>query len=1122
VPNGEPEEIELRVDSLEARLVQLQAAVGIDEARKAKLVEIYQQIIAELRRAAELDNKRAELMKSLHDAPAQIQALQTELAQPPPDPSADFSADQSLATLEEGLRAAEAAVAVTQEAVTRFEQELTDIAERRRTAPESIAASAAAMEAIRAELLTAPPEGEAAQVTEARRALGRARQIALESEIDRWETGIATYGLRSELLRLRAAKAARDLATGRTKVAIWQEAVTNQRRAEAGLAAAEAERVRREAALSHQVIKDLAERNAKLADERAKLVEKIKAITDQKATVGKLLSDVQASFEYVVERVKRKRLEHAMGLLLRRKRDELPDLRAVQRQAASRAVEIATSDVRMIELEDEQKRLADLEQAVREAVERVRQATPTAAVEPIEAEIRPLLVKRLELLSALLVDNGNYFDKLLELDAEEQELISKVTEYGAFIDERVLWIRSGSFPGPSDFMASLDAIRWNIDPDAWGQAWTAMFSHTRNRPGPVVAFVILTGLLLVFRRRFRSTVSDLGQQALSSSCVSMRLTFHTLLLTVLIAAVWPSVVWFIGWQFGRVPGAPDVARAVSAGLQQASLAFLTMEFYRQVCRANGLAEAHFGWPARSVRLFRRNLAWAMSLVVPLIFLGSTLEWAGQEDWRNSIIRLLFVTRMVVVTVFCVRILRPSTGIFAGTPIAAQTRGFNYLRHFWYPLGIWLPSLLALLALIGFVYTSIRMWEPLRLSMQLALTVILVRALATRWLLISRRRLAFDQLRKRREALAAQRVERVSGGESETEPPTEPELDVAGVSAQTRNLVRMLTFVTMVVGLWLVWVDVLPALGILNNYELWSNSVSVTESIPGPDGQPEVRTVDQNMPVRLGDLALALVVLGVTLAGTKNVPGLLEISVLQRLPLDAGARYAVTTVTRYTLTIVGVVIAFSMIGLGWSKVQWLAAAVTVGLGFGLQEIFANFVSGLIILFERPIRIGDIVTVGEVEGRVTRIRIRATTIMDWDRREMLVPNKEFITGRLLNWTLSDDITREVITVGVAYNSDIEKTRELLLKIAHDSPVVMKDPPPSAIMRRFADSAMEFDLRVFLASRDDWADLTHDVRRDIHREFGKAGIEIAFPQRDIHIRSIQGLPTQAPEDFTGVRRD
>jgi potassium efflux system protein len=178
---------------------------------------------------------------------------------------------------------------------------------------------------------------------------------------------------------------------------------------------------------------------------------------------------------------------------------------------------------------------------------------------------------------------------------------------------------------------------------------------------------------------------------------------------------------------------------------------------------------------------------------------------------------------------------------------------------------------------------------------------------------------------------------------------------------------------------------------------------------------------------------------------------------------------------------------------------------VGLGFGLQEIFANFISGLIILFERPIRVGDVVTVGGVTGTVSRIRIRATIITDGDRKELLVPNKEFITSRLVNWTLSDDIIRIVIPVGIAYGSDTRLARELLLKAARDHVGVLTDPAPEAFFLGFGENSLNFDLRVHVAGLKDYMTVSNDLNMAIDDAFRQAHIEIAFPQRDIHIRSI-----------------
>jgi len=225
-------------------------------------------------------------------------------------------------------------------------------------------------------------------------------------------------------------------------------------------------------------------------------------------------------------------------------------------------------------------------------------------------------------------------------------------------------------------------------------------------------------------------------------------------------------------------------------------------------------------------------------------------------------------------------------------------------------------------------------------------------------------------------------------------------------------------------------------------------------------------------------------------------------------VDPGLRYAITTVTRYFIFLIGLLVSAGIIGLSWSKVQWIAAAITVGLGFGLQEIFANFVSGLILLFERPIRIGDLVTIGDKNGYVTNIQMRATTVRDWNRREIVVPNKELVTGRVINWTLSDSTYRVDQKIGVAYGSDTALVREILLRIATEHSKIIEKPKPKAIFLGFGDSALEFELRYHIPHMDLWPTILTDVNMAVDTAFREAGIFIAFPQRDIHIRSINGL--------------
>jgi len=263
-----------------------------------------------------------------------------------------------------------------------------------------------------------------------------------------------------------------------------------------------------------------------------------------------------------------------------------------------------------------------------------------------------------------------------------------------------------------------------------------------------------------------------------------------------------------------------------------------------------------------------------------------------------------------------------------------------------------------------------------------------------------------------------------------------------------------------------------------------------------------------LAITLADAGLALLVAIVTLIAARRFPAFLEIVLLQRLNMTAGGRYTATTLSRYLIVAVGVILAIGMIGGSWGQIQWLVAALGVGIGFGLQEIVANFISGLIILFERPIRVGDMVTVGDTVGYVSRIQIRATTILTRDRQELLVPNKEFITGRLLNWSLSDQVTRLVIPVGVAYGSDIPLAMKIITEVARDNELIMDDPKPFVTFESFGDNSLTLTLRCFTDSVDYRLQAISSLHEEINRRFNEAGIVIAFPQRDLHIDASQPL--------------
>jgi potassium efflux system protein len=321
---------------------------------------------------------------------------------------------------------------------------------------------------------------------------------------------------------------------------------------------------------------------------------------------------------------------------------------------------------------------------------------------------------------------------------------------------------------------------------------------------------------------------------------------------------------------------------------------------------------------------------------------------------------------------------------------------------------------------------------------------------------------------------------------------------------------------LMIGCFAIWSDSIPAIGFLERVELWPGVEIVSTESTAAGGAAAEPVYEM---VNLQDALWAMVLTVLTIVVAKNIPGLLEITVLQHLPLERGSQFAISTIVRYTITIVGIAVAFRVIGVTWAKVQFLAAALTVGLGFGLNEIFGNFISGLIILFERPIRVGDTVTVGTTTGTVTQIKIRSTTLVDWDRKELVIPNKIFITDTIVNWTLSSQLLRLVFPVTVEHDTDLAHAEELLLKVADDYENVVKDPGPSVMLTHVGDQGIEIKLRLFIPHIDHFVKVKHGIYTNIVSTFRDAGVRFFnFSHRDIEVRSMTGAPVR-PADTSEV---
>ena len=267
------------------------------------------------------------------------------------------------------------------------------------------------------------------------------------------------------------------------------------------------------------------------------------------------------------------------------------------------------------------------------------------------------------------------------------------------------------------------------------------------------------------------------------------------------------------------------------------------------------------------------------------------------------------------------------------------------------------------------------------------------------------------------------------------------------------------------------------------------------------------------PIQIGSMSLnflgfiyALFVLLFTHAATRIWRLFLKKRILPDSGLESGVQESVTTITVYLIWGLGILISLNVMGLSATSIAVAFGALSIGLGFGLQNIFNNFVSGLILLFERPVQVGDVVQVNEIWGTVMKINVRSTVVQTFDNASLIIPNSDMISNQVTNWSFKDLRLRRIITVGVAYGSHTELVRETLFEIARNHPKVLKRPKPEVLFDDFGDSALIFKLRLW-TTVDYFIAVETDVRFEIDRLFRERNIEIAFPQRDIHIRSVAG---------------
>jgi potassium efflux system protein len=1075
------------LESLKGQLASAQASRDLEPGLKAQVVETYENAIAAVQSASSLRAEIEALAKAQEGAEATIQRLDDELRSlraeaahpPPPDEVYEELPFDALERLESRTREE---VEHAQLRVGDLQRRLDEILVR----PLSARLEQAELrESARAELR---PTGVPPALEAALRDLARAREAVRQARLAHVEREIVAQPTLARIARLElyVAEAGLDV-----RSAAWKRVralLEERQRAEIAKARAEAARAAQPDAAGADPARAL---EARVLERRAQIAESALAASRALAELSerrRQLAGIEQTLRATKERASAITEGRELNRLLLGQIRALPTPDRLQGAARLRVEALANAADARLDVELERTRNADLDRAVSEAMAKLGPELPVSERAAIEQRVRANLAELQRLLERLDKELDVLLRTLRATNEAESALLRSARDARTELVRLMLWIPVApvslqtfvDLGQAAEWVAS--GANWRGVMDTWRRAAVAS-------PGPVLGAMVVFLALLVARGWFKHKLRTLAPGATPLLRYRLRHALEALGLTLVLAAPLPLAIWTAGWLLGTVGDAPLFAQGASDAFRFAAVALLFFLLVRWLAASNGVMIRHFNWHAEPVLATRRELRRLMLLYVPLAFVGLLGTLHAPEPVRQSLGRITFILAMAAVAIFWGRAFPPRRElIHLGHD--ESTIGLRLINAVVVHAPVLLSVALIGLSLAGFHFLAIYLHELLIKTISLVFTVSIAEALVSHWIALQRMRLAEVEAQQAR---APVQMHAEASGESL--PVRVEAIDADAIDAQTRKLLNMITTIVIGGGLWLVWSSAFENLDFGRDVALWS----YTETVDG-------KSVTRTIPL-LGVL-LAVAVSVIAYIGTRNIGGMLDIVLLQRLRLQADANYAIKTVARYVTAGLGILIAANLLGIKWSSAQWLIAALGVGLGFGLQEIVANFVSGLIVLGERPIRIGDLVTVGETSGMVTRIRSRATVITDWDNKEVLIPNKAFITERVTNWTLSSQTTRLRLKVGVAYGTDPARAQEVLAEVVRANPDVLADPAPTVFFMGFGDSSLDFEIRAFVSETGKRLRVTHELNTAIAGALAAAGIEIPFPQRDIHIRTAEGI--------------
>ncbi len=1042
-------------------------ALGLEEAIANGLKADYQAAIKKLKEAAESRKKSAAFHTAIRSAPLQTVEFERQFeALPSIDEASKVASSPDIDALRKQVESRRTALADLEQRLESVERERSYVKGRPAEIATRLPKARDELAEVVAKLAVTEPAASASPGRVAARTLLEARQEALEAEVAMLLQEEQSQVSRENRLRAQRDLLVRQRENDRVTLAALEEQLQHDLTNQARQLNERVERLVAQATSNGGEVAAHLDEWRKLSDQLRKSAEQIHEVAAKQEQLTDQFEGLEDNYKRIRQEVKIGGLEDSFAQVLLEQRRQLPNPRPITYSIKTMGATLREARLAAFRVDEELGRRLKLDDHSSENADSSRAG---------------LVAVRTELLEELRKNYRTLVRGLSRLDTDERAYRDLIIEVRGFLSDSLFWHRTSPPFGVDSLKDIPDALKWAFGIERWREGWRVLTGIPTRYPLRSLFLVVAVVALQTMRPRTKRSLLESGRKIRRISTDRYSYTLLALLDTLLLAAPIPMVLGFMAWGLLHDPRGSEWVRGLGHGMGEVALFLAWTLTIRESCRCGGLGIAHFGWHERSAARLRSGLMWLFIVYVPALLVISVTMFDETGRYFDSLGRICFVISSIWIALVLAKLFRPSDGILVEMIEEHPGRLFARTRFLWFSLLVACPLFFAVIAGIGYALPAITVAHGYLRTLGVLASGMLLYGMVLRWFMIKERRLALEEALNKRRAQreAAGRPVEATGDVICTDDET-LELDLASIGMQTRRLLRSLIGMAVVVAIWFLWLRTLPLDGVLDERS-------------------------SKTGLHLFTLVQAALVIGITVTVVRNLHGLLDLAGLRNSGLDSGTRFAVAAIGQYLVIAIAVVVVFRILRIDGSQFSWIAAALSVGLGFGLQEIVANFVCGIILLFERPIRVGDVITVAHVTGTVTTIRMRATTITNWDRQEFVVPNKEFITGSIINWTLTNPINRVIIPVGVAYGSDTQKARDILLEVAGDHSRIMKEPAPVAAFEAFADSTLNLSLRCYLPDMDGRLRTITELHSSIDERFKEAGIEIAFPQQDLHLRSI-----------------